>query len=68
MNKLHALLSHLTSILSLVFLVFLILDQFNPLMNFIDNTISRVLLAVLCAGGIGQAVCFWLSRRSFHDT
>ena len=68
MNKLHTLLSHLTTVLSLVFLVFLILDQFNPLMNFVDNTVSRVLLAVLCAGGIGQTVCFWLSRNSSHDT
>ena len=62
MNKLKALLSHLTVILALMFLVFLVLDQFNPMMNFIDNDISRWLLAALCASGIGQSVLRWLER------
>ncbi len=56
MNKLYALLRHITVILSLMFLVFLVLDQFNPMMNFIDNDISRRLLFGLCASGIGQTV------------
>ena len=59
MTKLHALLSHLTVILALMFLVFLVLDQFNPMMNFIDNPISRWLLAALCVSGIGQSVTGW---------
>lgn len=59
MIKLHALLSHLTVILALMFLVFLVLDQFNPMMNFIDNSISRWLLAALCVSGIGQSVTGW---------
>ena len=50
MNKAHALFSHLTVILSLMFIVFLVLDQFNPMMNFIDNSISRWLLAGSAAG------------------
>ena len=37
MTKLHTLLSHLTVILALMFLTFLILDQFNPMMNFVDG-------------------------------
>ena len=48
MNKAESLLTHLTVILSLMFVVFLILDQFNPLMNFIDNDLSRWLLLALC--------------------
>ena len=59
MNKALTLFSHLTVILSLMFAVFLILDQFNPLMNFIDNGISRWLLAALCVSGISQSVLHW---------
>ena len=59
MNKALTLFSHLTVILSLMFAVFLILDQFNPLMNFIDNGISRWLLAALCVSGIAQSVLQW---------
>ena len=60
MNKLSALVSHLTVILALMFAVFLILDQFNPMMNFIDNPISRWLLAALCLSGITQSVLYWM--------
>ena len=59
MNKAHALFSHLTVILSLMFAVFLVLDQFNPMMNFIDNSISRWLLAGLCLSDITQSVLHW---------
>ena len=63
MNKLRTVCSHLTVILSLVFIVFLVLDQFNPMMNFIDNPISRWLLAGLCLGlclsGIALGVLTW---------
>ena len=59
MNKAETLLTHLTVILSLMFVVFLILDQFNPMMNFIDNGISRWLLAGLCLSGITQSVLHW---------
>ena len=60
MNKLYGILCHITVILSLSFLVFLVLDQFNPMMNFTDNAISRWMLAALCAGGILQGMS---SRR-----
>lgn len=63
MNKLKTILSHLTVILALMFLVFLVLDQFNPMMNFIDNDVSRWLLAALCASGIGQSVLSWAERK-----
>ena len=59
MNKLHTFLSHTTVILSLMFIVFLILDQFNPMMNFVDNGLSRWLLLALCLSGIGQSVLKW---------
>ena len=59
MSKLHKIASHLTVILSLMFIVFLVLDQFNPMMNFIDNSISRWLLAGLCVSGCAQSVLSW---------
>ena len=60
MSKVRALISHLTVILGMMFLVFLVLDQFNPMMNFIDNPLSRWLLAAFCLSGIGQGI---LCRR-----
>ena len=53
------LMNHLTAILAMMFLVFLVLDQFNPMMNFIDNGISRWLLAALCLSGITRSVLSW---------
>ena len=60
MNKIRAILRHTTVILALMFLVFLVLDQFNPMMNFIDNDISRWLLAALCLSGCAQSVLGWM--------
>ena len=57
-EKLHAVLCHTTVILGLMFLVFLVLDQFNPLMNFTDHPISHVLLAILCISGIALHVMY----------
>ena len=63
MNKLKTLLPHLTVILALMFLTFLVLDQFNPMMNFVDNAVSRWLLAALCLCGIGQSILRWADRK-----
>ena len=59
MTKLYRLLCHTTVILAIMFLVFLILDQFNPMMNFIDKTISRWLLALFCVSGAAQSILHW---------
>ena len=59
MSKLYRFTCHTTVILALMFLVFLILDQFNPMMNFIDHPISCWLLALLCVSGISQSVLHW---------
>ena len=59
MERLHSACCHLTVILSVMFIVFLVLDQFNPMMNFIDNNISRWLLAGLCLSGAFQSVLHW---------
>ena len=65
MSKLYRLTCHTTVILALMFLVFLILDQFNPMMNFIDNTISCWLLTLFCVSGGAQSILYWnLTKRS----
>ena len=56
MSKATGLISHLTVILGVMFLVFLVLDLFNPMMNFIDNPVSRWLLAAFCLSGISLGV------------
>ncbi len=67
MSKVREAFSHLTVILGFMFLVFLILDQFNPMMNFIDNAISRWLLAALCVSGAAQSVLHWKEGENRHE-
>ena len=67
MNKALVIFSHLTVILSLMFAVFLILDQFNPMMNFVDNPISQWLLAALCVSGTVQRVLVWRQGETPHE-
>ena len=59
MGKPRGLLNHLTVILGIMFLVFLVLDQFNPMMNFVDNSISRWMLAAFCICGISRSILCW---------
>ena len=63
MSKFRGLMNHLTVIFGMVFLVFLLLDQFNPMMNFVDNGISRWLLAAFCVCGIGRSVLGWTGNE-----
>ena len=67
MKKAATLISHSVMILSLMFLVFVILDQFNPMMNFVNNQISIVLLICLSVLGIAQSILQWMNEeRSYH--
>ena len=59
MSKLCEVFSHLCVFFSIMLLTFLILDQFNPMMNFVNNDISRWLLAGLCASAMGQSILRW---------
>ena len=67
MNNACSLFRHLTVILSLMFSVFLVLDQFNPMMNFVDHSISRWLLAALCFSGIAQGVLQWMKGERHNE-
>jgi hypothetical protein len=55
LHKLQSLLPHGVIILSLMFAVFLVLDEYNPMMQFVDCTISRVLLGLLALFSIVTA-------------
>lgn len=47
-EKLQRLLPHLVIIFALTFLIFSILDWYNPLMGFTTNTLSMKLLVIFC--------------------
>ena len=59
MSKIYKVFNHLTVMFGLMFLVFLVLDQFNPMMNFVDNPIPRWLLAAFCICGISRSILCW---------
>lgn len=65
MSKTMRWMNHGTVVLGMMFLVFLVLDQFNPMMNFVDNSVSRWLLAALCLCAIARSVLGW--RRESAD-
>ena len=48
MKLLEKILPHFIYILSIMFIVFFILDKFNPLMQFVNNNISSYLLLIFC--------------------
>ena len=48
MRILMNLLSHACIILSLMLLTLLVVDRFNPSMDFINNDISKLMLCILC--------------------
>ena len=64
MSKVQGLFNHLTVMFGMVFLVFLVLDQFNPMMNFVDNPISRWMLAAFCICGISRSILCWQRNDS----
>ncbi len=66
-NRLYRALPHAAIILSLMFIVFLILDVYNPLMQFVDNGMSRVLLGLLAIASITTAGLLIRCQRKGRD-
>ncbi|MBR2405962.1 MAG: hypothetical protein IKB04_02810 [Clostridia bacterium] len=66
MKRFTAFLSHTCFVLSLVLLTLLIVDRFNPSMDFINNDFSKLFLAVLCmvAALLGILVLIQQSRSN----
>ncbi len=63
MNIIKNILPHIIIIFAGIFIVFLILDNYNPTMNFINNTISIKLLWVFCILSIVNSVFLVISNR-----
>lgn len=64
---LKRLLPHLTNILATMLVVLLIMDYYNPFMDFLDNSIAAALQWALCILTITLSVATiyrnWRSRR-----
>lgn len=63
MKRIVSLLSHACLILVLMLLVLLIVDRFNPVMGFINNDITKLMMLALCLISAALAVCVLLLRR-----
>ena len=48
MKRLPRILAHAAIVLVLVLLTLLLFDYFNPSMDFINNTMTKVMIGVLC--------------------
>ncbi len=66
-KRLQRLLPHGVIILSLMFAVFLALDEYNPLMQFVDSGISRVLLGLLSLLSITTACLLVRCQRKHGE-
>ncbi len=43
-------------IFSVIFIVFMILDEYNPTMKFVHNDVSTILLWILCVTSIASSI------------
>jgi hypothetical protein len=56
MKRFIRIIPHITIILSLMFLTFWILDQYNPMMNFLNSNLSKLLLLIFCISSFITAI------------
>ena len=49
-------LAHMVIVLAAVFVVFLVLHQFNPMMGFLTHKYSQILLLILCVSTIINSI------------
>lgn len=63
MNLIRSILPHILVILSGICIVFLILDSYNPTMNFINNPISNKLIWLFCILSIVNSIITIISNR-----
>lgn len=63
--KLLTVLCHCNLILSLCFTVFTVLDHFNPLMSFVENSVTTPLLLLFCAlsASVSFVLAVWVHYR-----
>lgn len=63
MNRLMSLLSHACLILAMMLITLLIVDRFNPSMDFINNDISKLIILALCVFGMMLALLFLIRQH-----
>lgn len=63
MNRLMSLLSHACLILAMMLITLLIVDRFNPSMDFINNDISKLLILALCVLGMLLGLLFLIRHH-----
>jgi uncharacterized membrane protein len=63
MKMIRSLLPHILVVLSGIFIVFMILDWYNPTMDFINNPVSLKLLIVFCVLSLIHSVISITSNR-----
>ncbi|MBE6713515.1 MAG: hypothetical protein E7580_08435 [Ruminococcaceae bacterium] len=59
-------LPHAVLILSVMMLVFFVIDLINPAMAFLNNSITKYLLAVLSVLSGALAICYVLREEKKH--
>lgn len=57
-------LPHITIILSVMFIVFWVLDIFNPAMEFLSSSLSNTLLLALCVASLTTSIALVAYERS----
>lgn len=55
-NRLKEILPHAVILICNMYVAFFLIDRVNPAMNFIDNGLTKGLLAMLCAAAIYNAL------------
>ena len=63
MKLLEKLLPHIVIDMSVCFLVFLVLNNFNPMMAFLSNKYSRVLLVIFCVSALAESIVLIIRQR-----
>lgn len=65
MTRIVRILPHITIVLSAMFITFWILDIYNPMMNFLDSDISKVLLLIFAISALLTSILtVFLDRKS----
>ncbi|MFV0465395.1 MAG: hypothetical protein ACK5ML_04915 [Lachnospiraceae bacterium] len=63
MKKVRKIILHALFIIPAILITFLILDNYNPTMNFVNNTITLILLWVFCILSIINSVITMIALR-----
>lgn len=63
MKKIIRILPHINIILAVLFITLWVLDKLNPIMNFINNSISNILLIIFFIISMANSVLFIAYER-----